>query len=265
MSSRSQRHARRPSPGEIAALADAARRQAIGRGSALSPSMSANLIDFLSRTKKRWPFFRNVPLLPKVLARPPQPLSSAVTSLSAAGVDSVPISAPADPADSVDSPIPRSPGDLALRATARFAPGGPLPPQIPSVDRRCCLIEFLIAHWEPSTFPKQVHLPSTGVTRFLRYYEPLSATPQRPACPSRASGWTSLPTPRGFPCCVRFPCGHTAAPAPAQRLGIRFAHSPQPCQPSPIGVSGRPAHRPFRGLLGVHSRCGLPTRAVTNS
>src|SRR5208282_1513080 len=26
---------------------------------------------------------------------------------------------------------------------------------------------------------------------------------------------------------------------------------------------GRPAHRPFRGLLGVHSRCGLHTRAVT--
>jgi len=28
--------------------------------------------------------------------------------------------------------------------------------------------------------------------------------------------------------------------------------------PSP----GRPAHRPFRGLRGVHSRCGLHTRAV---
>src|SRR5262245_66205082 len=29
------------------------------------------------------------------------------------------------------------------------------------------------------------------------------------------------------------------------------------------GSPGRPAHRPFRGLLGVHSRCGLHTRAVT--
>ena len=36
-----------------------------------------------------------------------------------------------------------------------------------------------------------------------------------------------------------------------------------PCQPSPIPLSGRPAHRPFRGLLSVHSRCGLHTRAVT--
>src|SRR5882724_6370299 len=36
-----------------------------------------------------------------------------------------------------------------------------------------------------------------------------------------------------------------------------------PYQPSPKPLSGRPAHRPFRGLLGVHSRCGLHTRAVT--
>src|SRR6202162_5849584 len=37
----------------------------------------------------------------------------------------------------------------------------------------------------------------------------------------------------------------------------------QPCQPSPIWQSGRPAHCPFRGLLGVYSRYGLHTRAVT--
>src|SRR5262249_14205473 len=37
----------------------------------------------------------------------------------------------------------------------------------------------------------------------------------------------------------------------------------QPYQPSPIRVPGRPTHRPFRGLLGVHSRYGLHTRTVT--
>ena len=42
-----------------------------------------------------------------------------------------------------------------------------------------------------------------------------------------------------------------------------FARFTQPCQPSPIWRSGRPAHCPFRGLLGVHSRYGLHTRAVT--
>jgi len=43
----------------------------------------------------------------------------------------------------------------------------------------------------------------------------------------------------------------------------RLAQISQPYQPSPKGSSGRPAHLPFRGLLGVHSRCGLHTRAVT--
>jgi len=54
----------------------------------------------------------------------------------------------------------------------------------------------------------------------------LSATPGRPACPSRASGWSSPTTPWGFPCCVRFPCVHAAATTPVQRLGVLFAHSP---------------------------------------
>src|SRR6266576_360891 len=67
----------------------------------------------------------------------------------------------------------------------------------------------------------------------------------------------------GFPCCVRFPCVHAAATTPVQRLGVVFARVTQPCQPSPIPLSGRPAHRPFRGLLSVYSRCGLHTRTVT--
>ena len=49
-----------------------------------------------------------------------------------------------------------------------------------------------------------------------------------------------------------------------QRLGVILAHLTRPYQPSPKPLSGRPAHRPFRGLLDVHSRCGLHTRAVTN-
>ena len=91
----------------------------------------------------------------------------------------------------------------------------------------------------------------------------LSVTPKRPACPSRASDWSSLTTPWGFPCCARFPCVRAAASTPVQRLGVVFAHLTQPYQPSPKLQSGRPAHRPFRGLLGVHSRCGPHTRAVT--
>src|SRR5205807_7766380 len=55
-------------------------------------------------------------------------------------------------------------------------------------------------------------------------------------------------------------------PPPLPRCS-RWAYSSlkltHPCQPSPIPLSGRPAHRPFRGLLSVHSRCGLHTRTVT--
>jgi hypothetical protein len=47
--------------------------------------------------------------------------------------------------------------------------------------------------------------------------------------------------------------------------GVLLLYFTQPYQPSPKGLSGRPAHCPFRGLLGVHSRYGLHTRAVTNS
>src|SRR6202158_4247872 len=48
----------------------------------------------------------------------------------------------------------------------------------------------------------------------------LSATPGRPACPSRASGCSSRTTPWGFPCFVRFPCVHAAATTPAQRPNV---------------------------------------------
>src|SRR3981189_3330124 len=54
------------------------------------------------------------------------------------------------------------------------------------------------------------------------------------------------------------------SPLPRRSVwAYRFAHFIQTYQSSPIGLSGRPAHRPFRGLLGVHSRYGLHTRAVT--
>jgi hypothetical protein len=106
-------------------------------------------------------------------------------------------------------------------------------------------------------------LPSTGITRLPRYYEPLRH-PMAPESPSRVIGCSSRSTPWGFPCCLRFPCVHAVANTPARRLGsLLLLLLPQPCQPSPIRGSGRLAHRPFRGLLGVHSRYGLHTRHVT--
>jgi hypothetical protein len=56
---------------------------------------------------------------------------------------------------------------------------------------------------------------------------------------------------------------HAVATTPAQRLGVLLRSFTPPYQPSPITLSGRPARRPFRGLLGFHLRYGLHTRAVT--
>src|SRR6202011_1277546 len=62
---------------------------------------------------------------------------------------------------SVDSPIPRSPAISRcvrpLVCTRRTASSSKS-----FVNRRCCLIEFLIAHGELSTFPKQVHAAMAG-------------------------------------------------------------------------------------------------------
>ena len=68
---------------------------------------------------------------------------------------------------------------------------------------------------------------------------------------------------RRFSSLMHLPYVHAAATTPVQQLGVFLAHLTPPYQPSAIPLSGRPAHRPFRGLLGVYSRCGLHTRAVT--
>ena len=99
-------------------------------------------------------------------------------------------------------------------------------------------------------------------TRLQRYYEPL----RHP----RASGLSlagvrliiadhamRLPVLRALSLCTC--CRHY----PGAAAGSTTRSFTQPCQPSPIWQSGRPAHRPFRGLLGVHLRYGLHTRAGT--
>src|SRR5882672_8229904 len=106
-------------------------------------------------------------------------------------------------------------------------------------------------------------LPSTGVTRLHRYYEPL----RHPRAPSLSlTGFRLVIADHalGLPVFRTLSCVHAVATTPAQRLGALLrSFAPPPCQPSPIWLSGRPAHCPFRGLLGVHSRYGLHTRAVT--
>ena len=104
-------------------------------------------------------------------------------------------------------------------------------------------------------------LPSTGIAR-LQGTTNLSAIPGRPACPSRASGWSSLTTPRGFPCFVRFPCVHAVATTPAQRLRVllRSLHPavsafPDMAVGSACALSFSRLARRSLALRPAHSRC----------
>src|SRR6202011_2179439 len=90
----------------------------------------------------------------------------------------------------------------------------------------------------------------------------LSATPGRPACPSRASGWSSPTTPWGFPCCVRFPCVHAAATTPAQRLGVLLCSFTPAVSAFPERIIGSACALSFSRLARrsltlrpAHSRC----------
>ena len=106
-------------------------------------------------------------------------------------------------------------------------------------------------------------LPSTSVTRLQRYCEPLrhprapglSVTGVRLVVPDHALGLPVLPALSLCTCCRHYPGAATGRPT--------FAHPSRRVSLPRIWQPGRPAHRPFRGLLGVHSRCGLHTRAVT--
>src|SRR6266487_6413563 len=90
----------------------------------------------------------------------------------------------------------------------------------------------------------------------------LSASPGRPACPSRASGWSSLTTPWGLPCCVRFPCVHAVATTPAQRLGVLLRSFTPAVSAFPERVVGSACALSFSrlarrslALRPAHSRC----------
>jgi hypothetical protein len=105
-------------------------------------------------------------------------------------------------------------------------------------------------------------LPSTGITRLPRYYEPL----RHPKAPGLSlTGIQLVIAPRhgaSRVACVSLV--YMLSPIPRcsnwDRHLLKF---PQSYQLSPLRDTGQPAHCPFRGLLGVHSRYGLHTHTVT--
>src|SRR4029077_2456099 len=147
------------SPGKIAALADTKHAaQAVDGELRFRPIDEREPHRLPSRAKKAVAFFRMSRPWRRISFSRRSRFSSAVTSLSAA-TGSTACRSRLRPIQRtrVDRPIPRSPAIsrcvrplVCTRRTASSANS--------FVNRRCCVIEFLIAHGELSTFPKQVHL-----------------------------------------------------------------------------------------------------------
>src|SRR5260370_2697027 len=104
-------------------------------------------------------------------------------------------------------------------------------------------------------------LPSTGITRLQRYYEPL----RHPKAPGLSLAGFQLvvapTTPCAFPRCVCFPCVHAVATTPAQRLVVllRSLHPPVSAFPervvgSACALSFSRLSRRSLALRTAHSR-----------
>ena len=109
-------------------------------------------------------------------------------------------------------------------------------------------------------------LPSAGITRCQRYYEPV----RHPTRPGLSLAGVRLAAHRhrwGLPCCVRSPCTDMPSPLPRwDRRRESVAPLNEPATAAfPIPLLGRLPHYPFRGLLGVHSRYGLPARGTAHA
>ena len=110
--------------------------------------------------------------------------------------------------------------------------------------------------------PEVRSLPSAGITRLQRYYGPLRL-PKRPSLSLAGVRLAHAATTWGLPCCVDSPC--TDMPAPLPRRDRRWDQvTPLTATTAafPMCPQGRLPHQVFRGLLGVHSRSGLPARGV---
>jgi hypothetical protein len=113
-------------------------------------------------------------------------------------------------------------------------------------------------------------LPSTGVTRLHRYYEPLRH-PRRPGLSLTGVRLrVTRPHRSGFPV-FRWISSyrHAVVITPVARWVRSLVVRPIPASPwspaaaaFPFLVQGRRPHWSFRGLLNVHSRYGLPARCT---
>lgn len=102
------------------------------------------------------------------------------------------------------------------------------------------------------------HYPTSSVLR---------ATPSSQRAESdrhRSLVGVSRPHPMGLPVLrAQFPFHACHCQYPGTAVGCIFHSLPLRWQPSPHRLVGRPVHHPFRGVLSIHSRCGLRVRQGT--
>ena len=104
-------------------------------------------------------------------------------------------------------------------------------------------------------------LPSTGVTRLPRYYEPLRH-PTRPGLSLTSCQLIPTAITAGVSRVASgLLCLHAIAITPAGPMEL-FARPSPPSAAFPVKKSGRLLQLLFRGLLSVHSRYGLHARGV---
>jgi len=102
--------------------------------------------------------------------------------------------------------------------------------------------------------------PSTGITRLLRYHEPLRL-PQRPkAGHSRPPGWWARPHHRhGSRTLPRKPCAHADPTTPAGKGGLLGRLLPHPPTAFPLWQEGRLQRETIEACSGFNflSACAL--------
>ena len=107
-------------------------------------------------------------------------------------------------------------------------------------------------------------LRSTGVTPLHHYYGPLRHLARPGSAPHGAMVDGHAPSPPRLPVLRLIPCVDMPAPIPRRNPGLRIAHFSQDGGLPRFDI-GSASTTVFRGLLGVHSRSGLPTRRAANA
>ncbi len=103
--------------------------------------------------------------------------------------------------------------------------------------------------------PEVRPLPSTGVDRLPRYYEPLRLPARLHAAHCDVEGRDSLVSP-GLPRCAWCPFPRAVPTTPVDHVGCMRRLLPRRAAAFPFLQGGRRPPRHFRGLLRIHSRYG---------